>query len=309
MRARIRDFLETKDKWIFAVADYHHAGGIRSMLRYVPDPSGERLTGGIRYKKLDFDDAFEFLRRERPEYVQDLHVVPEKDILRLYSPVEGLKRVMESDSRVNRIAALLEDEGIPLDRMGITGSMLLGLHSPSSDIDFVVYGAWWWKARDILSAAKSDGRIQELDMPMWQRIYSKRKPEIGFDEFVLHEVRKGNRGMIEGTYFDLLFTRDWSQIGEAPERGRTICKKKITALVKDADFAFDSPAIFTLEDNEINEIFCYSHTYAGQALPGETIEASGVVEEPRDGCRLVVGTTREAKGDWIRSLTLLEGRR
>ncbi|MGA9098660.1 MAG: DNA polymerase subunit beta, partial [Methanotrichaceae archaeon] len=161
----------------------------------------------------------------------------------------------------------------------------------------------------VLSMAKFDGRIQELDIEMWRRIYAKRRPEISFDEFVLHEARKGNRGMIDGTYFDLLFTRDWSQVRGAPARGRTLGKRKIVAEVEDAEFAFDSPAIFTLEHDEINEIFCYSHTYAGQALPGETIEASGIVEETQEGFRLVVGTTREAKGEWIRSLTLLEGGR
>ncbi len=309
MRARLRDFFITFDNWIFAVADYHHATGIRSMLRYVPDPKGDRISNGIRYRKLDFDDAFAFLREERPNYIQDLHVVPMKDVSRLYAPTDGLSRVREKDPRVNKIATILADEGVPLSEMGITGSMLLGLHSQSSDIDFVVYGPWWWKARDAMSRAKLDGRIQELDMPMWRRIYAKRKPEIGFDEFVLLEARKGNRGMIEGTYFDLLFTRDWSQIGEAPPKGRSLGKRKSISKVKNADFAFDSPAIFKLDHEEINEIFCYSHTYAGQALPGETIEASGIIEETGNGRRLVVGTTREAKGEWIRSLTLLEGRR
>ncbi len=309
MRVRIRDFLETKDGWIFAVADYYHPRGIRSMLRYVPDPNGERIANGTRYRKLDFDDAFAFLRRERPEYVQDLHVVPEADVLKLYSPSDGLRKVAEQDFRVKTITDILSDGGIPLDQMGITGSMLIGLHSQSSDIDFVVYGPWWWKARDILVRAKAEGIIQELDDSMWRRIYSKRKPEIGFEEFVLHEQRKGNRGMIEGTYFDLLFTRDWRQMDSAPLPGKPIGRRKIRACVTDASFAFDSPAIFKLDDEEIKEIFCYSHTYAGQALPGETIEAAGVVEETATGRRLVVGTTREARGEWIRSLTMLEGKR
>jgi predicted nucleotidyltransferase len=307
LRARIRDFLETKDGWIFAVADYHHPNGIRSMLRYVPDPSGEREANGRRYRKLDFGDAFAFLKRTRPEYVQDLHVVPKEDVLRLYAPSNGLNAVVGTDRRVKKLVGILARGEIPMDRMGITGSMLVGLQGPSSDIDFVVYGSWWWKARDIIYRAKCDGGIQELDHAMWQRIYAKRRPEISFDEFVLHERRKGNRGMIEGTYFDLLFTRDWSQIGEAPPRGKPLGRRKIEALVTDAEFAFDSPAIFKIGHEEINEIFCYSHTYAGQALPGETIEAAGVVEETAEGCRLVVGTTREARGEWIRSLTLIEG--
>ena len=77
MKARIRDFFLTKEGWIFAVADYSHPDGLRSMLRYVPDVAGERETDGKRYRKMDFDPAYEFLRRERPDWVADLHVVPE----------------------------------------------------------------------------------------------------------------------------------------------------------------------------------------------------------------------------------------
>ncbi len=53
----------------------------------------------------------------------------------------------------------------------------------------------------------------------------------------------------------------------------------------------------------------YTHTYAGQALAGERIEARGMVEVVGNMKRLVVETTREAKGEWIRSLTVMEGRK
>lgn len=304
MKVRIRDFVETVDGWIFAVADYAHQEGLRCLLRYVPDSQGTREARGIKYRKLDFDEAFAFLKKERPDYVRDLHVVPEEDVIRIYSPIIELQRVAKADFRVKKISTLLAGGGVPEECIGITGSMLIGLQGPSSDIDLVVYGKSWWKAREVLAKAKAEGSIQELDETMWRRIYTKRKPEIGFDEFVLHEMRKGNRGMIGGTYFDLLFTRDWSQISPTLP-GEVIGRRKIVAEVLDAEFSFDSPAIFKL-DHEVGEIFCYSHTYAGQALPGETVEAMGVVEKTSIGQRLVVGTTREAKGEWIKSLTLLE---
>jgi len=304
LKVRIRDFVETAEGWIFAVADYAYQDSLRCLLRYVPDPDGSREARGIKYRKLDFDEAFAYLQRERPEYVCDLHVVPEKDVIRIYRPADELSRVAKTDSRLKRLSTLLADSGVPGECVGITGSMLIGLQSPSSDIDLVAYGKAWWKAREILAKAKAEGRIQELDETMWRRIYSKRKPEIGFDEFVLHEMRKGNRGMIEGTYFDLLFARDWSQISSSPP-GEVIGRRKIVAEVLDVEFSFDSPAIFKL-NHEVGEIFCYTHTYAGQALVGETVEAMGVVEKTPYGQRLVVGTTREAKGEWIRSLTLLE---
>ena len=303
MNARIRDFIETRDGWIFSVADYAYTNGFRCLLRYVPDPEGSRIARGKRYRKLDFDEAFSFLRRERPLYVRDLHIVPEEDVVRIYRPSDELSRVAEKDSRVKRISTLLAEGGVPEKCMGITGSMLIGLGSTSSDIDLVAYGKSWWKARKIVAQAKNEGKIQELDEAMWRKIYSKRKPEIGFDEFVLHEMRKGNRGMIDGTYFDLLFTRDWAQISPNLP-GKVTGARKIVAKVLDVEFSFDSPAIYKL-DHEVGEIFCYSHTYAGQALPGETVEAMGVVEKTPAGQRLIVGTSREAKGEWIRSLTLL----
>lgn len=306
MKARIRDFFETREGWIFAVADYNHPHGLRSMLRYIPDAAGEREANGKRYRKMDFDPAYVFLRREKPEWAQDLHVVPFSHVERIYRPSDGLLSVAKQDPRVGKIAGLLAEAGVAWEQMGITGSMLLGLHGPSSDIDFVVYGPIWWKARDIIASAKARGIIGDIDEPTWRKIYAKRKPEISFEEFMGHEKRKGNRGMIQGTYFDLLFTREWNQI-QTQLAGRPAGEGRIEARVTNADFAFDSPAIYHLDHPEVKEIFCYSHTYAGQALPGETIEAKGVLEETAQGLRLVVGTTREARGEWIRSLSLLEG--
>ncbi|MHC1631610.1 MAG: nucleotidyltransferase domain-containing protein [Methanotrichaceae archaeon] len=306
MNVRIRDFLQSVDGWIFAVVDYYHSQGIRCILRYVPDSNGERTTNGVRYRKLDFDQSFEFLRRAKLEYVQDVHVVPEDDILRLYKPEKELIHVAEEDSRVNKIVTILKEGGVSQESMGITGSMLIGLQGLNSDIDFVVYGNDWWKARDLITRAKEEGLIQDLDKSTWKKIYTKRVPEISYEEFVAHEKRKGNRGLVDGTYFDLLFTRDWDQITAPYLPGTKIGRRKIVAKVTEAEFAFDNPAVFKIEHQEIDEIHCYTHTYTGQALPGEIVEANGVVEETETGLRLVVGTTREAKGEWIRSLTLLE---
>jgi hypothetical protein len=191
--------------------------------------------------------------------------------------------------------------------MGITGSVLPGLQNEGSDIDFVVYGKEWFTARDAIKNAKlAGGPIEDIDGNMWKKIYNKRIPEISFEEFVLHEKRKGNRGMVEGTYFDLLFVRDWEQITAPASRGEDIGRIKIEARVTNADLAFDSPSVYKIEHEEIDHVLSYTHTYAGQALAGEVIEASGMMEEVGGLRRLVVGTSREPKGEWIRSLTLLQ---
>ncbi|HWR26149.1 MAG TPA: nucleotidyltransferase domain-containing protein [Methanosarcina sp.] len=308
LKTRLRDFLVTKEDWIFAVSDYFRTDGIRATLRYVPDEKGERELNGKRYKKYDFEPAFEFMKKLKPEWVQDVHVVPDAEIKQILRPPDVIPELVNSDSRVRAIVKVLDMAEIPRTSMGVTGSMLAGLQNESSDIDFVVYGPLWFRARDAITAAKQQegSSVKEIDEEMWQRIYRKRIPEISFDEFMLHESRKGNRGMVEGTYFDLLFVREWDQIKEPLLRGKDTVKMTIEAEVKNADFAFDSPAYYKVEHAEIDHVLSYTHTYAGQALPGEIIEARGVVEEVGNFKRLVVGTSREPKGEWIRSLTWLE---
>ncbi|WP_342304036.1 nucleotidyltransferase domain-containing protein [Methanolobus sp. ZRKC5] len=307
IKTRLRDFLVTKDNWIFAVSDYFHPHGVRSTMRYVPDENGERELDGKRYKKYDFDVAFDFMRQNRPEWVEDVHVVPEDQIKKVLPPNSVIEKLYDSDKRVAVVVDTLEEAGISREMMGVTGSLLPGLQNEGSDIDFVVYGAQWFIARDAIAKAKSEsGPIEDIDETMWKKIYNKRIPEISFKEFIAHEKRKGNRGMVDGTYFDLLFVRDWEQIKEPTLRGEDIGTIKIEAKVTNADLAFDSPSVYKVEHDEIDHVLSYTHTYAGQALEGEIIEAQGVVEQVGNIKRLVVGTSREPKGEWIRSLTLLK---
>ncbi len=302
LRTRLRDFIITHEDWIFAVADYCHEGGIRAILRYVPDPEGKR-GADKKYRKLDFDDAFVFMKKERPEWVKDVHIVPWDSVKQILAPNERLPSLVKKNSKVRAVVNTLK--AIPLDKMGVTGSLLAGLENESSDIDFIVYGSSWFKARDIIARAKMEKNpITEISDEMWHEIYKKRKPELSFDEFLRHELRKGNRGMVGGTYFDLLYVRDWEDIAPCL-RGRDTGIETIEATVTNADFSFDSPAIYKIDHPEIDYVLSYTHTYAGQALFGERIEARGVVEVVGNMKRLVVGTTREPKGEWIRSLTLL----
>ena len=304
IKTRLRDFIITDEDWIFAVADYCHDEGIRSVLRYVPDPNGSRGTHK-KYRKFDFNDSFNFMRSARPEWVKDVHIVPTERIKQVLAPDRRLPFLMKDNSRLKAIVGTLR-KGVPLEKMGVTGSLLAGLQNESSDIDFIVYGKAWFMARDIVARAKKEKNpVTEISDEMWHDIYKKRRPELSFDEFLTHEIRKGNRGMVDGVYFDLLYVRDWEDIGPCV-RGVDLTPETIEATVTNADFSFDSPAIYKIDHPEISYVLSYTHTYAGQALVGERIEARGMVEAVGNIKRLVVGTTREPKGEWIRSITLLE---
>jgi hypothetical protein len=309
MKLRVRDFIVTDENYIFAVVDYFHPrGGVRSVLRYIPGGNGGRVRSHMRFRKCDFDYAFSFMRNTHPEWVEDVHIVPEGSITEVLRPPDRLAELAESDERVSYIVDVLRKSGVPLSMMGVTGSLLPGLQERKSDIDFVVYGNEWFRARDAIEEMKTDpsSPIKPVDEDMWRRIYAKRIPEIPYREFVAHELRKGNRGMVDGTYFDLLFVRDWDQIRYPLLRGKDGEFMEIKAAVTDATFAFDNPAFYKIEHDEIDHVLSYTHTYSGQAVEGEIIHARGVVEDLGDKKRLVIGTSREPKGEWIRSLTLLE---
>jgi predicted nucleotidyltransferase len=302
---RPRDFVGDAGGWIYSVSAYDNAERAGCVLRYVPDPSGERVSPeGARYRKVDFEESFILAGEERPSWVGEILRIPLREIARVYKPDERLAFCTARDRRVGELADLFS---LPAGSLGCTGSRLLGLEGPSSDIDLVVYGHDFFRAREILREAIGDGRVAGLSLEMWRTVYAKREPEIPFPVFLLHEQRKWNRGEIGGTYFDLLYTRSYDDLeAAAPPRGRPAGRRTIEARVTDASRSYDTPASYLVDHGEVSQVLSFTHTYSGQALDGETVEARGMLEEHGDELWLVVGTTRTARGEYILSKTLLE---
>ncbi|MDH7510738.1 MAG: nucleotidyltransferase domain-containing protein [Methanolinea sp.] len=301
---RLRDFIEDGDGWLYAVSTYDNSERAGCTLRYVPDEEGDRVTGeGRRYRKVDFDEAFSLVAQKKPEYSDVFHRVPLSDIRRVLKPEEEISCIAARDARVRRLLSLFS---LSRGSVGCTGSFLCGLENETSDIDLVVYGDDWFRAVEMLRDATGRGVLEPIDEAMWRRIYEKRKPELGFDEFLLHEKRKWNRGKIGTTYFDILYTRSYADALCVPHaKGRVLGRGTIEATVTDARFSHDSPAVYCVDHEEVSSVLSFTHTYSGQAREGEVIEARGVLEEHGGDVWLIVGTSREARGEFIRSLTLL----
>ncbi len=302
---RIRDFVRDNDNWLYAVAAYDTQTGAGCVLRYVPDPEGERMDpSGIRYRKVGFEEAYQLIAEEKPAYQGLVHRIPLSEIKEVLKPDEHMSRIASSDARVQELNRIFD---LPSGAFGVTGSMLCGLAGPESDIDGVVYGSYFSLARQRLESGIVSGLIEDLDEPLWKAVYKKRNPDLGYDEFILHEQRKWNRGQIEGTYFDLLYSRGYADLpGFAMKKGTIIGKDTIQAVVTGDTFSYDSPAVYEIDHPTISKVLSFTHTYTGQALTGEEIEAQGIIEQHGSERWLVVGTTREAKGEFIRSLSLVE---
>lgn len=302
---RLRDFIEDPDGWLYAVSTYDNDTAVGCVLRYVPDASGERINpSGTRYKKYDFEEAYALIASQKPGYANLVQRIPHSDIRAVFKPEQEISRIARTHPRVQK---LLDIFRLPAGTVGCTGSLLCQLENDASDIDMVVYGKHWFTAQALVKQGIGDGKIEGMSPEMWRKVYEKRKPAISYDAFVLHEQRKWNRGQIDGTYFDILYTRSYDNLKTAPAgKGTVLGRMTIEAEVTDSSLAFDNPAVYEVRHESVSRVLSFTHTYSGQALKGETIEACGVCEQHGNERWLIIGTTREAPDEYIVSKTLLE---
>ncbi|HNR25091.1 MAG TPA: DNA polymerase subunit beta [Methanobacteriaceae archaeon] len=342
MRARPRDFIYTQDDLFLATTNYLHPDDrILAFLRYIPKEDGERSRNNARYTKVDSNQAYEYLKDFFPNYIfkcdlsqVEMMGVPNNRVKDILKPEKRLKEIMQSwfdgdleDQLLQKVvivAEFFQDEAnIPPSHMGISGSILPGLYDPGvSDIDFVVYGLKnHERAMEAFFQIKDNPNypLDAIGEDYWLKLYEKRIKDssLSFQEFQWYENRKNNRGVVSGTLFDILATRDWSEIEGiyGDEVYEALGDSEIECTVKNAIASFDNPAIYEVEDVKIlngptapiTQVASYTHTYAGQAVAGERILVKGKLEKvtgKKTVHRLIVGTTRESVGEYIKLKSL-----
>lgn len=302
-----RDYLQTADGLYFAVVDWGLQGEPHAcLLRYIAN--GDGLT------KLDCEEATDLLRTRYPHYLYHcpyrdalLHTVAIDGSVVIHRPREGLRRILATGKRDDlqiklvRLVERLTARGMRSSELGISGSLLIGAHTRDSDIDVVIYGREAFaRARRIVAQAEVHGVLGVLDHAMWQVSYRRRSCELSFEDYVWHEKRKHNKGVIDGSKFDLDMVPE-NPPPVDPVRYRKIGLTHFRARVVDDRQAFDYPAGYLLDDAQTPELLSLSSTYVGQAIAGELVEVAGVVELSDTGKRrVVVGSSRKATGEYIK---------
>ncbi len=302
-----RDFIVTPEGLVFAVTlGGTEEGRIIACLRYVPDASGLR--------KVDSGQAQALLRECHPLYLhysehRDVHLqaVPIGCIDRHLKPRKCLNELLSAPEhslltrQVKKLVGLLTRQGVPLQAMGITGSLLAGTGHRNSDIDLVIYGDPAFElARRAIRRLTREGRLQPPSLTLWKTTWRRRGCPLSFPEYLWHERRKFNKGAIDGTKFDLVLVQE-DQHPEETGIWRKQGRGTIQAMVTDASQAFANPARFRLDHPSIPLALSFTATYLGQARTGETVEISGFFEHSTDGeRRIVVGSSREAPGEYIK---------
>jgi predicted nucleotidyltransferase len=328
-----KDFIETAEGLLFAVvAGTEMVNGqerVLCFLRYVRNTALNPLSlgemaraGGIgpinetapSWHKVNTETANRYLKSHFPAYLHhsaaldaDLHAVPVDSILTHHQPRKRLQQLRQRPARdkvegdVLTLCGLFAQYGLDLTQAGITGSVLLGAQNPASDIDLVIYDRdVFHQARRITVTLIRQGQLSHLNDNDWQESYARRSCELTLAEYVWHEQRKFNKGMVNRRKFDLNYVAKADKLIET----KTYHKKgKLTleARITQDEHSFDYPAIYRIDHPDISTVVCFIATYTGQARVGESVEISGLVEQDEAGEKhIVVGSSREAPGEYIR---------
>lgn len=285
---RTRDFIYTEDELYFASTNYiHPEGRYISFLRYVPDPQGDREKDGKRYRKVNSQEAYEYLNENYPEYLYNCNITNRK---MMGVPLNKVKKILRPQNRLKAIRETIEKGGklknpdlssklydlsdffhyvakIDYEHLGISGSILPGLHKKdTSDLDFVIYGlenhrkaiSSFKKNRDkevYIPEINKKIQLNKIEDKFWDFLYDKRMKDSSLtkEEFKWYENRKANRGTIDGVLFDILATRDYNEI--SGKWGDIIYKplgtSTIKCKIKSALGAFDNPSLYTIENLKI----------------------------------------------------------
>ena len=332
-----RDFIETPEGFLFCVVGYlHPPDKYTAYLKYSPAREGRWHRQGRAFQReLAFYHAhqvgqtLDYLQEHYPEYV---HYCPIRDVTFSMVPHERLQRYYVPEQRLVQIQSnptdRLEEElcrvveaiqantGIPAQEMGVTGSILLGIHDPAfSDIDLNILGRQnAGRLRSLMSAMAlpdtspmEEAYIDEwcqgvvrhfgLSYPQARWLISRRWNFVhyGTEQYTisLHPTRADSE--IDEVYGDHIY-RD---AGDA----------YVHATIADAQDAIFLPASYRVEEVEILEgpqvnvveICAYEGLFGQIGEAGERVAARGKLERIDQGPehRLVIGSSRRSGQEYL----------
>lgn len=309
MRFREGDFIENKDGLFFDVKGLiHPPNKVIAFVRYIPNHQGNRAKGRRKYRKIyNLSERYAFLKKNFPQYLvhdevmdEVLSEVPLKHISRHYKPLLKTTQLLHKPNldpieqqTLDFIKLLNKLSRVSLNDIGVSGSVLIGLHSNKSDIDLTVYGSCNCVAiRETLKKLLLKGQeVRTYDLETYRERYETRCKSIpvSFDAYVFHESRKPFQGFFKGRDFFIRYIKAWNEVDEM--YGGTIYKKvgyaKIKGRVIDDSDIFFTPCKYYLDDVKVikgsvasvSEVSSFRGRFCEQVFRDEVVVAQGKVEK------------------------------
>ncbi|MBY8984095.1 MAG: hypothetical protein KGD65_03420 [Candidatus Lokiarchaeota archaeon] len=311
------DYIETKNtNLIFDVKGLLHPNDRKiCFLRFYPDPEGDRIKNGVKYKKVyNLDERYSLLRKSYPNYLFyskeldiEIQSVFNNDIKKIYTPRDCLTELFEKEilstneeSSRNLCQFLINKGNISKDSIGITGSVMVGLNKEDSDLDIIIYGTetslkFQEKLKEIFTESDHFRMYNRED---YKSHYTWRVggSDISFKEFLRSEQRKLHQGKFHGTDFFIRYIKspnDWKGTFYDYQY-KNFGRIKAKALVTDSTDSIFTPCSYKIKvleilDKEsilkkinlvdIIEINSFRARFCEHAKEGETVLVEGKLEK------------------------------
>jgi predicted nucleotidyltransferase len=310
------DYIRTVDGLFFAVKGGRHPPGmVVAYLRYVPDPGGDRVSGGTRYRRvINLDETTGYLARSYPQYLNrvqslgmTLQTVPLSLIEEVYEPRERLREVMRKpgtrlEKTIKRfMEAISTESGVQQASFGVSGSLLICLSREGSDVDLNVYGVdEGRRVYDSLRLMRERlSWVQPYTAETVGDVLSSRwgGSHVGLDSLAEVEVRKVLHGRVMGRDYFIRLLRPEPDDAPSTPMGEVTFR----AMVLDSSYSIYTPCSYTLGEVQplastvpgvTIEVISYRGKFTEQAAAGDRVEVRGTLERvhgPEERFRVVLG--------------------
>ncbi|KXB07426.1 hypothetical protein AKJ52_00325 [candidate division MSBL1 archaeon SCGC-AAA382C18] len=343
---RDKDYLESKEGFMFCVVgSVHPEDRLISYLKYIPSEDGKWRGEEKNYKRImrrytmsNLKNTIQFLE-DYPKYILDsssldvkISAVPISEIKTHHKPEEKLEQISEMENpdslqqkSLDLAHAISEKSKVSLESIGVTGSILLDIHQPFSDIDLVVYGGE--NSRKVRKAIndlykEEDNHFDRFDseeISEWCTEKSSQFPISPEEAKIIYE-RKWGRGIFKNKMFSIYPIKKDREVsinyGDRIYHSEGLVK--IRAIVSDTTESLYIPSIYGLENVDVIEgeetydiesVGSYEGFYRDIAREGEEIEVYGKLEKVIDKKKggdfhqVLVGSFEASGEDYIKPVS------
>jgi hypothetical protein len=255
-----------------------------------------------------FNEQHQIIQTQYPAYLHDepafgicMQSVPVKRIRQVYDPrgrvadiyAHGPKDRLEENA-LALVRLLAQTANVPLEKLGISGSLLFELHHSKSDIDIVVYGGTEGRAvhqalRHLLD--KPSESVRPLNRDQLIALHASHRPELplAFADFARLQTHKVNEFFFKEFQCFIMFVKWPDQWGEryADPSFEQCGSAEIRARVKEDRDSIFTPCRYRVDNvvflkggpgSDLREIISFRGLFSDQARAGEWVLAKGSLE-------------------------------
>lgn len=197
---------------IYYVVGLPRNDGVWVYPKYIPDPSGDRIINGKRYKKLSKPlDAINQIKSIKPNILTKIGfttfpLLKYDEIKQIFNPKIILQELIKKDHIIRELVHLITIDDINiLKHLGITGSRLLGLNTLNSDIDLIFYGSLKLSKRvyNQLKKLRKKGLIKPVHGTHLRKLWKERM-DTPIDYTLFRSIEK--KKIVQGMFMNYMYS-------------------------------------------------------------------------------------------------------